>query len=241
MRRYVIFWRNDMNTFDLGRILEEVHWDDYAEFDKPQHHIKSLQHRLRMRRIFNHAVEKQADPIQHKRMKLSPRMVLILLVLIFTAIITAATIIVWYGNIYGQRHSDNIELFADVEGAPEVIEEVYELTEIPEGYVLIERYGEKGDNLISWRYVNKNSNESIIFVQSTRKDFTHHSDIEKANMEEIEINGNKALIFQSMPDENEWSYIYYDIKNYILTISTNMSLQNTENMLKSAKIKKDEF
>ena len=224
-----------MNTFDLGRILEEVHWEEYAEFDNPPHRIKSLRHRLRMRRIMNQALAKRDEPVQHTRMKLSPRKVLILLVLIFTAIVTAAAIVVWYGSIYGQKHSDNTELFAVVEGAPEVIEEVYELTWVPEGYELKKKVGSIGDERISWRY--EKSNDSILLEQSTRGKYTFHIDSEKSNVQETEINGKRAVIVQSIQNEKKWVSVYYDVKDYIITVSSGFPTRYAIEMLKSAKIK----
>ena len=224
-----------MNTFDLGRILEEVHWDEYAEFGNPPHHIKSLHHRLQMRRIMNQAVEKHAEPLQHTRMKLSPRKVLILLVLIFTAIITAAAIVVWYGNIYGQRHLDNTELFAPIEGVPKVIEKIYELTEIPDGYVLAETSGGLGYTYFSYTYESEDW-YSIYFAQYTRGDFNLHIDNEQNEILKTEIMGMNVLITSVKDDNNILTEIFWDRNDYILEISANLPLDETAKLLKSAKI-----
>lgn len=215
-----------MNTFDLGRILEEVHWEEYAEFDNPPHRIRSLHHRLRMRSIMNRAVERHDEPVQRTRMKLSPRKVLILLVLIFTAIITAAAIIVWYGNIYGQRHSDNTELFAVVEGAPDVIEEVYELTEIPEGFELVYNWGSIGDEHIYRRYENKK--DFLLYEQVTRRWFRNNNDIDRTNIIETDLNGQKSLLWS----DGKNTIIYMDVEKYIIKIYTSLSSTKIINFLK---------
>ena len=229
-----------MNTFDLGKILDEIHWEEYAELDNPPHRIKSLRHRLRMRRIMKQALEKQDKPIQRTRMKLSPRKVLILLVLIFTAIIAAAAVVVWHGNFYGQRHFDNTEMFAAVSGAPETIEEIYELTEIPEGYEYCpdESYGNKGDYYISTTYINPNDNGTILLSQSTRRAFTCNVDINRTETTGSVINGKKAVITRTMQNGEVWNFVFYDAEDYILTISTCLPPDSAIDMLKSAKIKK---
>ena len=220
-----------MNTFDLGKILDEVHWEEYAEFDNPPHRIKSLRHRLRMRRIMNQAVAKHDKPVQRTRLKMSPRKVLILLVLIFTAIITAAAIVVWYGNIYGQKHSDNTELFAVVEGAPEVIEEIYELTEIPEGFELKKKAGDIGEKHIYKLYASDNN--CIDFEQFTRKCFKFNNDIERSEYDEIVIDDMKALVFHN----NNKVTVYCDTDNYIVRISTDITPISVENLVKMTNVR----
>jgi hypothetical protein len=179
----------------------------------------------------NQAVEKHAEPVQHTRMKLSPRKILILLVLIFTAIITAAAIVVWYGNIYGRRHSDNTELFAVVDGVPEIIEEVYELTWVPDGYEYNsdESFGRRGDVLISHTYYNTASDKEIIFNQYAKSGFSTHSDIERSIWKKTEINGKTAIIVETGSSYGKNLIVLYDVGDYILKVS---ACESTETVIK---------
>ena len=37
-----------MPKYDLAKILDEIHWENYAEFDNPPHYEPSMRHRARM-------------------------------------------------------------------------------------------------------------------------------------------------------------------------------------------------
>ena len=41
-----------MPVFDLGKILEEIHWEEYAEFDDPPHSEPSPEFKRKMQKLF---------------------------------------------------------------------------------------------------------------------------------------------------------------------------------------------
>ena len=45
-----------MPVFDLAKILEEIHWKEYAEFDNPPHCEPSLEYKRKMQKRLDRAV-----------------------------------------------------------------------------------------------------------------------------------------------------------------------------------------
>lgn len=179
--------------------------------------------------MMKQAFVKPEEPVAHSKMKLTPRRLVILLVIVFTAIITAAAIVVWYGNFYGQKHLDNTEFFALSDDAPEVIEKVYELSELPEGFELVQESGGIGDKHVYRLYMK--GDYAIFLEQYTIKYFRYQNDEDENKGREIQINGQSALLF----DYNNMVIIYLNNNNYIVAIRTNLERDDAVNMLKMLK------
>lgn len=112
------------------------------------------------------------------------------------------------------------------EDAPESIENIYEITYGMEGYTL--HYEEQTDFFISKIYVKE---EIVIdYFQWTKGEYKQNWNTEDAEIEHIEINGYKAIIFT---DNHNYNHIIWEDQDYVFTISTNIEQSSLIEMAKS--------
>lgn len=146
-----------MNEFFIEDILEEAYKLDFAEYEDPPEHRFSLKHKIRMRKIFARYKKntKHYNASLHtRRVKMSLRWAIIVIILAALTVAVAAAAV----TFLRKEHEDNTQLFAaNIEGAPTVIEEIYELTALPAEYECTT------DNLMLVHH-------SCIFTQDNRSD-----------------------------------------------------------------------
>gem|GEM_PF-4323344 len=112
------------------------------------------------------------------------------------------------------------------EDAPESIENIYEITDGMEGYTL--HYEEQTDFFISKIYVKE---EIVIdYFQWTKGEYKQNWNTEDAEIEHIEINGYKAIIFT---DNHNYNHIIWEDQDYVFTLSTNLGENALIEMAKS--------
>ena len=147
--------------YTIEEVLEEVYRLDYAEFDNPPIHFFSRRHKQNIKSIL---FPKREQPVSPK-VKLRPQNVVIILVLVFLAILTGAVIILRLPGFTGTVYPDNTQMFAYDPSAPTIIEDVYYIANLPNNYVLTEKYGNIGDELTVCSYTDQNTGDSLVFEQ----------------------------------------------------------------------------
>lgn len=224
-----------MNEIQFDQVLEQLCMEEYSVTGEvPVHHF-SLRHRRNMKRILAlpYSVSKPS-----KRLKLNQRKVLILIAVIFLAVVvvTGAVRIYFYSSFSMKEHSDNTQLFVgNASGVPEVIEQVYCLSELPEGYKEIERVS---DNISVWTIYqySDDANKTIVLTQTVKKEFDHHFNTEGYPFEEVEINGHKGLFIDWSNDDDISCEAVWDNGEYIFTVEGNLSKISLLDLAKSAKV-----
>ncbi len=117
-----------------------------------------------------------------------------------------------------REFSDNTQLFAVNidENCPDSIEEQYGLSVLPEGYELCEVYP-SGDNVM--KIYKNNFGQELIFGQYVKSEFDLHVDNEHGEIIETEICGYKAVYIETEREEIKETFLIWDSKNYVLTLS----------------------
>ena len=114
------------------------------------------------------------------------------------------------------------------EGYPETIEEEYYISDLPEGFELIDYY--KMDTSIVSMYCN--NDEYIIFSQYTKEYYESHYDNEQTTFEEKCLSNNQSyLIIESDAD----TVFVWDNGEYILSIRSNLNKNIILELCKSTK------
>ncbi len=220
-----------MSNYTFEEIIDEVYRREYSEFDNAPEHRFSLRHRLKMRQIFR-LFGKNAKRLYAPRFRLTRRTAIILVAMIFLAALSACASPLIIGEFIGSEHEDNTQLFAkNIGGAPATIEDVYVLTEIPEGFVCT------GEMLVPSAYcityTNDSTGANIMLIQSTKMEFSTHYNTEGYWFEEIEINGHTGLCIEFDVEDH---IIVWDNGDYILELTCELSKNETIKLAKSAKL-----
>ncbi len=220
-----------MSNYTFEEMIDEVYRREYSEYDNAPEHRFSLRHRLKMRRIFR-LFRKNAKRLYAPRFRLTRRTAIILVAMIFLAALSACASPLIIGEFIGSEHEDNTQLFAkNIGGAPTTIEDIYVLTEIPEGFVCT------GEMLVPSAYcityTNDSTGANIMLIQSTKMEFSTHYNTEGYWFEEIEINGHTGLCIEFDVEDH---IIVWDNEDYILELSCNLSKDDIVKLAKSAKL-----
>lgn len=224
-----------MNETDFYQILEQVCMEEYSVTGDVSVHHFSLRHRRNMKHIL---ALPYSVPKPSKKLKLNRRKVLILIAAIFLAVVavTGAVRIYFYSSFSMKEHNDNTQLFVgNASGVPEVIEQVYCLSKLPEGYKEIKRVS---DNISAWTIYQYSDdvNKTIVLTQTVKKEFDHHFKTEGYHFEEVEINGHKGLFIDWSINDDISCEAVWDNGEYIFTVEGNLPKIALLNLAKSAKV-----
>ena len=212
-------------------ILQEMCDEEFAEYETSNEHKFSLKHRRKMKKLFREYDKKYASDVSDKKMVQSRRSI--------AAVIIAATIFivscVTVGALtIGFRHiqkSDHTEIFnIDYENAPQTIEYLYYISDLPDEYKLIDS---DVDIDISAGYFYETEDGRIFkFNQVVKSVYKSYINTEKYKMEEVVID-NKNGVYITF--ENE-SLLVWDNGDYVLEIYSDFTKDNMIDLAKSAKI-----
>lgn len=137
-----------MNENILKDVLAEISDEEIAEFEQMPLFKPSLRHKFAMKKIFAefeknarkvHAAPAQSQTAPGSHIRLSKRLIILIAVIACAALLTGAVIVYVSKNFTGNVYSDNTHLFAvNTEGCPMAIEQEYYLSELPEGFEIVE-------------------------------------------------------------------------------------------------------
>lgn len=208
-------------------------FSDVAEVSLPKF---SLKHRIAMRRIFrrfaDNAYKKASTDhvvyVPSKPRSIRKRLIILAIIIISMAILTGFVIMFISNGFKGKVYHDNTHLFAvNTEGCPTTIEKEYELSVLPEGYVLSK--STRGSFYSKKVYRNK-YNQDLTFIQYVKDQFNMHINTEGYKPIETLINGYNALYIDF--DDRE-TYLVWDSDDYIIEIS---GILDKYELLKLAKL-----
>lgn len=235
----------------LNELMLEVHRiecgvpDDLPDF-KP-----SLRHRLAMKKIFarfernarklRNARSIQEPPItEHRTRRYNIRqriLIAMLIIILMTLLAGCVNVIVKFVSEHfnGTVYEDNTQLFVtDLENCPKAIEDQYVLTNIPDGFELIETISSPTN--VYTLYSNKLTGQVITLYQWVKTHFTPHYNTENSEFEEIEINGTTGLFIDLNDDKRNKSFFIWDNGDYIIEISVDLDKNNTLDLLNITKL-----
>lgn len=233
-----------MNENILKEVLAEISDEEISEFEQMPPFKPSLRHKIAMKRIFaefeKNARKAPVAPAPDltapgSRMRLSKRLIILIIVIACAALLTGAVIVYVSKNFTGNVYSDNTHLFAvNTEGSPTAIEQEYYLSELPEGFEMKKHDLAQFDAYTL--YKNSLSDQSIAFYQYTKEAFQVHYNTEHQSFVEIEIDGSAGLCLDFGNNEHPHSLVVWDNGDYILEIIGDLSKSDNIKLAKSAKI-----
>lgn len=134
-----------------------------------------------------------------------------------------------------KEYEDNTQLFAaNVEGAPTVLEEIYELTALPEEYECT------SDNFMfvihGCTFTHKTTGQTLTFHQTVKSEFYAHYNTEGYEFEEVTVNGHEGLYIDYEYDGIESGLIVWDNGDYIFQIDGDFSKKELIHLAETVKI-----
>lgn len=227
-----------MNDDILKDILFEVHRIECGIIDDLPDYKPSLRHRLAMKRIFarfdrnTRKLREAETPTAERRTRklgVRQRVLIVMLIVILMALFAgcASTIFKFISEHFqGTVYEDNTQLFAvNLENCPQTIEYQYVLTNVPEGFELIETI--PSSTYIYTCYLNDSTGQIITLNQWVKSHFSTHYNTEKGTFEEIEINGTAGLLIEFSNNGQINSTIIWDNGDYIIEISADLDKKST--------------
>lgn len=233
-----------MNNTLLDEVLTE-YYDDYLSkyADVPEHKF-SLRHRLKMKKIFR-LYEKNVQKLYHEpavkqheigKVRFNRKTVLVIVVIVMLSIIAGCAVVYFVSESFrGAVHDDNTQLFAiNVEGAPTTIEYTYELSDLPQGFELIESH--ISDNLAYTNYYNKESGKTIVIKQYVKSEFFLRYNTEQNEFQSVEINGYEVISLEINNNNGKTTILTWDNGDYIIEIVSELDSKTLVHLAKTTKI-----
>lgn len=235
-----------MNENILKRILQEISDEEISEYRRQLSFKTSLRHRLAMKRIFARfeknarrvpAVTAPCPDFPFTHVRPARKLIVLFAIIACAALLTgfmAVCRLFASNNFRGDIFSNHTKLWvADAESCPTTIEHIYYLSELPEGFEMVEQTTTSFD--VDTAYENERLGH-IVFSQYVKSSFNICYNTEHHDIEEIEINGHSGLCIDFSDDKHNFSLIAWDNGDYILEISGGLSKNDAIILAKSAEI-----
>ena len=207
----------------LYDVLVEAYNKEFADFNNAPKHRFSHSHKVKMRRLFDGDT---AAPTTKPRIKL--KYVWIAIILACVLVITGFVFMYFSDGFKGKVYHDNTWLFpTDIENCPEILEEVYSLPYVPDGFILLAE--DETDYCYYSFYKNEKTGQSITFDQFVKSTFNVHANTEGFDLVETKINGCNAVYIDYSPKWN-CADVIWDNGDYILELNADFSLEEVLNM-----------
>lgn len=235
----------------LKEILLEVHEIECGVIEDLPDFKPSLRHRLAMKRIFarferntrklrNTGSIGEPPIIKYRTRRYSIKqrvLIATLIIILMTLLVGCVNAIVKFVSEHfnGAVYDDNTLLSAvDLENCPQTIEYQYVLTNVPEGFELIETVSSPTN--VYTLYMNSSTAQVITLKQWVKTHFSTHYNTEKNTFEEIKINDATVLFIELSSDKRNNSVVIWDNGDYIIEISADLDKERACDLLNIAKI-----
>ena len=221
-----------MKQHTLEEVLGEVCRCNFAEFDTPPKHLFSRRHRQNIKAIL---YPEREQPVRSKG-KPHPQKAVIIIMLVFLATITGAVIILRLPGFTGTVYPDHTQIFANDDTAPSTIEDVYYIADLPDSFVLTDKRGDIGGDVIRRDYIDQVTGDSLVFEQFSKNSFDTNFDNEHSEIIQMKVNGYDGFIWKSIGSEQGYKEIVWDNGDYIFLIWCNMDENGILDLAKSTKV-----
>ncbi len=235
-----------MNENILEEIVAESYRREYEQFDNAPEHNFSIKHQFNMKRIFARYARnvnkfKQKEQKRHfeetthsQNLSLRQKLFVAVLIIVLMTLLVGWVAVYISKDFHGTVYHDYTQIFpVDTDNCPQRIECRYELSEIPDGFELVETVS--SPVVVSTKYHNKTTSVTIDIVQCVKTHYDPNINTEHHKIEEIDINGHVGLCLDFSDDEHSSALIMWDNGDYIIDIGGNLSKDTLIHLAKSTK------
>ncbi|MBQ7672975.1 MAG: DUF4367 domain-containing protein [Alphaproteobacteria bacterium] len=211
-------------SYSLEELISGYFDNEFANIEEVAPRF-SIKHKIAMRKIFrkfadnayNESSTNQTVYVPSKPISIRKRLIIVAIIIIGMAVLTGFVIMFFADGFKGKVYHDNTHLFAiNTEGCPTTIEKEYELSVLPEGYILYNSSSDKEH--VYKEYIDQNGN-FLYFIQYVKKEFYPHINTEDVVLNNAFVNNCSALYSEHDTNGSIDSIVIWDNKYYILEIS----------------------
>lgn len=221
-----------MSNEMFKNILQEMCDEEFAEYETSEEHKFSLRHRRKMKKLFREYDKKYASNISEKKTTRSRRRiaaVAIAATVFIASCVTVGALTIGFRHI---QESDHTEIFnIDYENAPQTIEYLYYISDLPDEYKLTD--SDVDIDISAGFFYETEDGRIFKFNQVVKSIYKSYINTEKYKMEKVIID-NKNGVFIAF--ENE-SLLVWDNGDYVLEIYGKFAKNELISLAKSAKVK----
>ena len=214
-------------SFSVGDLMAMYYENEFSAIEEIALPLFSAKHNRKMKKVFDVFAKNQTSaynqPVSTTKRPLNirKRILIAAIIIVSLAFITGSVIAFISNSFRGTVYNDNTYLFAfDIGDSPTVIEEVYTLSIVPEGYELYEVV--TSECSISTEY-RDSSNHSFVFEQTVKAEFDSHINTEGYELQEAVINGYDAVYVDFTSEIGVSSLVIWNSKDYILVLLGNLA------------------
>lgn len=235
-----------MNENILEDIVAESYRREYEQYDNAPEHNFSIKHKLNMKRIFARYTRnvnkiKQIESKRHfeetaysHSLSLRQKLFVAVLIIVLMTLLVGWVAVYISKDFHGTVYHDYTQIFpVDTDNCPQRIECRYELSEIPDGFELVETVS--SPTIVSTKYKNKSTGATFAIVQNVKSHHDPNINTEHQKIEEIDINGNIGLCLDFSDEKHSSSLIVWDNGDYIIDIGGDLPKDALANLAKSTK------
>ena len=235
-----------MSESILRAILEESVRHEWDKYDNVPEHIFSKKHERSMNRIFKLfeknkcKFESHLISIPTHNFRFTKKTVLVLVTILFLAALAGCAVMYFVSNSFrGKVNNDNTELFViNTENCPSTIEDIYYLPDLSDDFEVLTTNSTPFSEYIS--YQNKVTGQTFSFTQWVKAEFgSSHYNTEGQDFEEIDINGHYGLCLYFDLQSYIYAGVVWDIGDYILELSGDLTKNELIDLAKTAKVSDD--
>lgn len=211
-------------SYTLEELISGYFDNEFANIEEVAPRF-SIKHKISMRKIFrkfadnayNNSSNNQTVYVPSKPISIRKRLIIAAIIIIGMAVLTGFVIMFFADGFKGKVYHDNTHLFAvNTEGCPTTIEKEYELSVLPEGYILSKTSSGFDYVVKTYSCTDKNN---LYFIQYVKSKYNSHVNSENVSLYNIEIAGCSAVLEEHTVQDITDSVVVWDNHDYILELS----------------------
>lgn len=230
----------------LEEIVAESYRREYEQFDNAPEHNFSIKHQFNMKRIFaryarNVSKFKQKEQKRHfeetpysHSLSLRKKLFVAVLIIVLMTLLVGWVVVYISKDFQGTVYHDYTQLTViNTDDSPQTIEHKYFLSEVPEGFELVETVS---SSIAEYnKFTNSLTNETFDITQHVKKSYSSNYNTEHKNINEVEINGHIGLYIDFSDNEFNSSLLVWDNGDYIIEIGGDLLKDTLIYLAKSTK------
>lgn len=215
-------------SYSIGDLMAMYYENEFSAIEEIALPHFSTKHSRKMKKAFDifakNRVSTHNQPMTmttKRTLNIRKQILIAAIIIVSLAFITGCVVAFISNSFRGTVYNDNTYLFVfDVGGSPNVIEEEYTLSVVPEGYELHDIV-KSSSNILS---VYKNSsNQNIFFTQTVKREFNSHINTEGFIIEEFVVDDCDAICVEYERETGINSMVVWNNDEYILELYGNFT------------------
>lgn len=234
-----------MNEQVFAELLKESYRQEFSQYDSSPVFKTSGKHNRAMKRIFK-IYKKNVQKLHTNSIpaytpkpmhRLSLKAISIAILVAFLAVLAGCAVAYFISqNFHGEITSDSTNILPiNTENCPATIEEIYNISDVPEGFEKISDNSDPFSRTVE--YMNSLTKQMIVFSQYSKPGLgTLNLNTEKNKLEEVKIDRYKGIFIEQSDENSNYCIIIWDNGDYIFEIFANLTKEEVIDLANTTKL-----